>query len=148
MCVKPAVFGLLCAWREVLILRQQVALFPHFKFSSRIDVGTDRFRQQRVAVHAARSDPSMPGARAAGHAAQWRERERVARTKERRLRRQKCREQYSDEYQLREQQGVSPPGTPAESSSEEEEESDGGGPLLRGGIPRPRRHGPRRRLWS
>jgi hypothetical protein len=50
----------------------------------------------------------------------------VARTKERRLRRQKCREQYSEEYQLREQQGVSPPGTPAESSSEEEEESDGG----------------------
>jgi transposase InsO family protein len=24
MCVKPALFGLLCAWREVLILRQQV----------------------------------------------------------------------------------------------------------------------------
>jgi hypothetical protein len=41
-----------------------------------------------------------------------------------------------------------PPLTPANSSSssEEEEESDGGAPL-RGGIPRPRRHGPRRWPW-
>jgi hypothetical protein len=41
-----------------------------------------------------------------------------------------------------------PPVTPANSSSsEEEEESDGGRAPLRGGIPRPRRHGPRRWLW-
>jgi hypothetical protein len=40
----------------------------------------------------------------------------------------------------------SPPATPTNSSEEEEEEeeSDGGELLLRGGIPRPRRHGPQR----
>jgi hypothetical protein len=32
------------------------------------------------------------------------------------------------------------------SSEEEEEESDGGGSPPRGGIPRPRHHGPQRRL--
>jgi hypothetical protein len=50
------------------------------------------------------------------------------RAKERRLRRWERREQYSEEYRLREQHGLSPPGTPAGSSSEEEEESDRGQP--------------------
>jgi hypothetical protein len=101
-------------------------LLPRFKFSRRTDVGTDSFRKQRVTVQATRSDPPTPRARSVARAAQQREQERAAWAKERRLRRREHREQYSEEYWLREQQGLSPPGTPAGSSSEEEEDSDGG----------------------
>jgi hypothetical protein len=77
-------------------------------------------------VNAAWSDPPTPQARAAGHAAQRREKERAARAKEKRLRWRKRLEQYNEEYQLREQQALSPPLAPTNSSSDEEEESDGG----------------------
>jgi hypothetical protein len=61
-------------------------------------------------------------------AAQRREQERVARKKERRIRRRERREQRDEEYQLLEQQGLSPPATSEYSSlgEGEEEESDGG----------------------
>jgi hypothetical protein len=75
-------------------------------------------------VNAARLDPPTPRARAAGRAAQRREQERAARTKEKRLRRQERLEQYNEEYRLCEQQGLSPPLALANSSSDEEEESD------------------------
>jgi hypothetical protein len=55
-------------------------------------------------MQVARSDPPTPWARSAAHAAQWREEERAARVKERRLRWRGRREQYSEEYCLREQQ--------------------------------------------
>jgi hypothetical protein len=100
---------------------------PRFKFSRRVDVSTDSFRQYRVTVHATWSDPLTPRARSAARAAQWREQERAAHAKERRLWRQERREQYSEEYWLREQQGLSPPGTPEGSSLEEEEEERNGG---------------------
>jgi hypothetical protein len=75
-------------------------------------------------VSAARSNPPTPRARSAGHAAQqW---ERAARTKERRIRRRECPEQYNEEYRLREQQGLSPLLALANSLSDEEEESYGG----------------------
>jgi hypothetical protein len=52
---------------------------------------------------------------------------RSARRKEKTIRRWEHREQESEEYRLREQQGLSPPVTPENSSSsEEEEESDEG----------------------
>jgi hypothetical protein len=106
-----------------------VGLFPRLKFLCRVGVGIDNFRQQRVSVQAARSDRPTPRTQSVARTAQLREQERAARVKERRLRRRERREQYSEEYQLREQQGFSPPGTPAGSSSEEEEEeSDGGQP--------------------
>jgi hypothetical protein len=101
-----------------------------------------------VTVDVARSDPPTHRARVTARTAHRREQERAAREKERRIRRRECREQQSEEYRLREQQGLSFPGTPANSSSsstkeeEEEEESDGGRAPLRGGIPRLRRHGP------
>jgi hypothetical protein len=41
-----------------------------------------------------------------------------------------------------------PNANPSLSEEEGEEESDGGWAPSRGGIPRPRYHGPRRRLWS
>jgi hypothetical protein len=101
-----------------------------------------------VTVDAARSDPPTHWARVAARTAHRREQERAAREKERRIRRRECREQQSEEYRLREQQGLSFPGTLANSSSsskeeeeEEEEESDGGRAPLRGGIPRLRRRG-------
>jgi hypothetical protein len=97
-------------------------------------------------VNAARSDPPTPWAWAAARAAQQREQERAARAKEKKLRRRERLEQYNEEYRLRELQGLSLPLAPAKSSSEEEE-SDGGGPPSIGGIPRPRRQGPRRRPW-
>jgi hypothetical protein len=61
------------------------------------------FHQQRVIVHAARSEPPTPQARSAARAAQRREQERAARAKERRLRRRERLEQYDEEYRLREQ---------------------------------------------
>jgi hypothetical protein len=59
-----------------------------------------------VTVHAARSDPPMPRARAASRAAlQW-EQERAARVKERKIRQRERLEQHNEEYQLCEQQGL------------------------------------------
>jgi hypothetical protein len=78
-------------------------------------------------VDASRSDPPTPGVRAAGRAAQRRERERAARTREQKIRRREGLEQYNEEYRLREQQGLSPSLAPADSSSEEEEEESNGG---------------------
>jgi hypothetical protein len=79
-------------------------------------------------VNAARSDPPTPRARARARAAQRREQEWAARKKERSIRRWERREQRSEEFWLREQQGLSSPGTSEYSSSGEEEEegSDGG----------------------
>jgi hypothetical protein len=71
-----------------------------------------------VTVDAARSDPPTPRARAC--------------KKEKRIRWRERREQRSEEFRLREHQGLSPPATSEYSSSdeeeeeEEEEESDGG----------------------
>jgi hypothetical protein len=56
-----------------------------------------------VNVHATRSDPLTPRSQDASRAAQRRERERAALTKERRIRRQECLDQYNEEYRLREQ---------------------------------------------
>jgi hypothetical protein len=69
----------------------------------------------------------------------------VARAREQKIRRRERLEQYNEEYRLREQQGLSPPLVPADSSSDEEGKVMGGGPPLIGRIPRPCRHGPRRR---
>jgi hypothetical protein len=79
-------------------------------------------------MNTARSDLPIPRARARTRAAQRREQERAARKKERSIRRRERREQRSEEFWLREQQGLSSPGTSEYSSSgeeEEEEESDG-----------------------
>jgi hypothetical protein len=78
-------------------------------------------------VYASRSDPPTPRARAAARAAQRPEQEKAARKKERRIRRRERREQRDEEYQLREQQGLSPPATPENSSSDEEEEEESNG---------------------
>jgi hypothetical protein len=95
-----------------------------------------------VAVNATRSDPPTPRARAHARAAQRREQERAARKKEKRIRRREHRERRSEEFQLREQQGLSSPGTSEYSSSDEEEEEDDRGRLsLRGGSPRPHHRG-------
>jgi hypothetical protein len=94
----------------------------------RVGAGLDGCYQQRVTVDATRSDPPTPRARGAARAVQRQEKERVARAKERRIRRWEHLEQYNEEYRLREQWGLSPPLAPANSSLEEEEEegSDGG----------------------
>jgi hypothetical protein len=55
---------------------------------------------------------------------QRREQERAACAKEKKLRRRECLEQYNEEYQLPEQQGLSLSLVLANSSSDEEEESD------------------------
>jgi hypothetical protein len=100
--------------------------------------------QQRVTMDTARSDLWTPRARAAARATQQRKQEKAAHRKERRIRWRECRDQESEEFRLREQQGLSPPVTPKNSSSEEEkEESDEGCPP-RGGIPHPRHQGPQR----
>jgi hypothetical protein len=62
-----------------------------------------------MAVNAARSDPPTPRARA--RAAQRREQERAACKKEKRIRRRERREWTSEEFRLREQQGLSSPAT-------------------------------------
>jgi hypothetical protein len=98
-------------------------------------------------VNVSRSDLPTPRARAAGCTVQRREQERAAHAKKR-LRRWERLEQYNKEYRLQEQHRLSPPLAPANSSSDEEKESDGGGPPPIGAIPRPRRHGPRRRPWN
>jgi hypothetical protein len=64
-------------------------------------------------VDAARSDPPTPRARAAARATQRREQERVARARERGIKWRERREMQSEEYRLREQQGV-PPGNAGE----------------------------------
>jgi hypothetical protein len=71
---------------------------------------------QVMAVNAVRSDPPTPRARARARAAQRREQERAARKKERRIRRRERREQRSEEFWLREQHGLSLPGTSEYSS--------------------------------
>jgi hypothetical protein len=65
-------------------------------------VGLDSFYQQRVTVHATRSDPPTPRARAAAvlHSGGNRSRRRA---KERKLRRWESLEQYDEEYRLLEQ---------------------------------------------
>jgi hypothetical protein len=87
---------------------------------------------QVMVVNAARSNPPTPRARARVRVAQRREKERAARKKERSIRQRERREQRSEEFRLRERQGLSSPATSEFSSSdeeeeeEEEEESDGG----------------------
>jgi hypothetical protein len=61
----------------------------------------------------------------------------VACKKEKRIQRQECREQRSEEFRLREQLGLSSPATSEYSSSEEEEESDGGRALPKRWEPSP-----------
>jgi hypothetical protein len=56
-------------------------------------------------------------------AQRW-EQERAAHKKEKRIRRRERRERKSEEFRLREQQGLSCPGTSEYSSSDEEEEED------------------------
>jgi hypothetical protein len=104
-----------------------VRLFFLLGFLYRVGVGLDNSYQQRVTMHATRSDPPMPQARAATRAAQRWEQEQVARAKERKLKRWERLEQLDEEYRLREQQRLSPPLVSANSSSEEEEEESDGG---------------------
>jgi hypothetical protein len=85
------------------------------------------FRLQLVSLNAANSDPPTPRSRALGRAAQQRERERAARKKERATRHRNRRERRNEEYRLREQQGLSSPGTGEYSSSDEEEEEEEAG---------------------
>jgi hypothetical protein len=77
-----------------------------------------------VSVSAAKSEPPTPRSCALTRAAQQRERERVARKKERATRHRERRERRSEEFRLREQQGLSSPGTEEYSSSDEEEEEE------------------------
>jgi hypothetical protein len=77
-----------------------------------------------VSLSAAKSDPPMSRSRALARAAQQREQERVARRRERDARHRERRERRSEEFRLREQQGLSSPGTEEYSSSDEEEEEE------------------------
>jgi hypothetical protein len=79
---------------------------------------TARDRERRTVRPAHAPSPSA-------RAAQRREQERAARKKEKRIQRREHREQRSEEFRLREQQGLSSPAT-LEYSSSDEEESDGG----------------------
>jgi hypothetical protein len=99
-----------------------------------------------VSLSAAKSVPPTPDSRALGRAAQQRERERAARKRERTRRHRERRERRSEEYRLREQQGLSSPGTEEYSSSEgDEEEETGGRASLIGGSLRPSRRSQLRR---
>jgi hypothetical protein len=71
-------------------------------------------------VNAVRSDLPTPRARGHARATQRQEQERVARKKERGIRCWERREQRDEEFQLREQQGLSPPTTSEYSFSDEE----------------------------
>jgi hypothetical protein len=93
-----------------------------FGLMARFKVSPDP--SQMVRVNATRSDPPTPRSRALACAAQRRERERVYRRRERNARRRERREQRSEEFRLREQQGLSSPGTEEYSSSDEEEEEE------------------------
>jgi hypothetical protein len=75
-----------------------------------------------VRVNVGLSDPPTPRSRARARAVQRREQERAAL---RNMRRRERREQTSEEFRLREQQGLSSPGTEEYSSSGEEEEEEG-----------------------
>jgi hypothetical protein len=77
-----------------------------------------------VRVNATRSDPPTPWSRALAHVAQRREQEWVDRRRERNARRRERRECRSEEFRLREQQGLSSPGAEEYSSSDEEEEEE------------------------
>jgi hypothetical protein len=77
-----------------------------------------------VSVSAAKSEPPTPRSRALARAAQQREREWVARRRERATRHRERRERRSEEFRLREQQGLSSPDTEEYSSSDEEEEEE------------------------
>jgi hypothetical protein len=68
------------------------------------------FRLQLVSVSAAKSEPPTPRSRAVARAAQEREQARVARKRERATQHRERRERRSEEYQLREQQGLSSSG--------------------------------------
>jgi hypothetical protein len=83
------------------------------------------FSLQMVRVNAARSNPPTPRSRAHARAVQRREQVRVARRRERNARWCERREQRSEEFRLREQQGLSSPETEEYSSSSEEEEEEG-----------------------
>jgi hypothetical protein len=80
------------------------------------------------AVNSARSDLPTPRSRAHARVAQRREQERAMRKRERSLRRQERRERRSEEFRLREQQGLSSPGTEEYSLSGKEEEGEEMGP--------------------
>jgi hypothetical protein len=77
-----------------------------------------------VSVSAAKSDLPTSRSRALARAAQQRERERVVRRRERDARHREHREWRSEEFRLREQQGLSSPGMEEYSSSDEEEEEE------------------------
>jgi hypothetical protein len=79
---------------------------------------------QMVRVSTAKSEPPTPRSRALARVAQQRERERVVRRRERATRHRERRERRSEEFRLREQQGLSSPGTEEYSSSDEEEEEE------------------------
>jgi hypothetical protein len=74
-----------------------------------------------VSLSAAKSNLPTPDSLALGRASQQRERERAPRKKERAKRHRQRRERRNEEYRLREQQGLSSPGTEEYSSSKEEE---------------------------
>jgi hypothetical protein len=76
---------------------------------------------QMVSVSAVKSEPPTPRSHALARAVQQQERERVARRRERATRHRERRERRSEEFRLREQQGLSSPGTEYSSSDEEEE---------------------------
>jgi hypothetical protein len=80
-----------------------------------------------VSLNAAKSVPPTPDSRAVGRASQQQEWERAVRKKERARRHRERRERRSEEYRLREQQGLSSPGTEEYSSSEGDEEEETGG---------------------
>jgi hypothetical protein len=64
-----------------------------------------------VSLSAAKSVSPTPESHALGRASQQRERERAAHKRERARRHRERRERRSKEYRLREQQGLSSPGT-------------------------------------
>jgi hypothetical protein len=69
------------------------------------------FHLQLVSMSAAKSEPPTPRSRTLARAAQQGERERVARRRERATRHRVRRERRNEEFRLREQQGLSSPGT-------------------------------------
>jgi hypothetical protein len=69
------------------------------------------FHLQLVSVSAAKSEPPTPRSHTLARAAQQGERERVARRRERATRHRVRRERRNEEFRLREQQGLSSPGT-------------------------------------
>jgi hypothetical protein len=74
-----------------------------------------------VGVNAPTSDPPTPQSQAANCTAQQRERDRAARAKERKIRRQEHFDKHNEDYWLREQHGLSPLPALVNSASDEEE---------------------------